>query len=182
MKNLKSILKKTGRVSMLESIIFAILGIILICRPEGTLKFITYILGTIFIIIGVHKTVNYFTSKGKNDFFNYDLTYGLMAIVIGIITITYMNIIGSIFRIIIGIWILYTSLVRLNLALQIKKLGNTAWIYSLIIAIFIFICGLYTIINTGVIIVTIGIIMLIYAALDIIENVIFMKNVDRILK
>ena len=181
MEYMKMMLKKTGWVSILESIIFAILGIILVCRPEGTIKMITWILGTIFIVIGISKIITYFKSKGKNDFFNYDLVYGLMAIVIGIIAMVYMNIIGTIFRIIIGVWIIYTSFVRINSSIQIKRLGSKVWVYGLILAILMFICGLYVIVNSGAIVVTIGTIMIIYSVIDIIENIIFMKNIKEIL-
>ncbi len=181
MEYMKMMLKKTGWVSILESIIFAILGIILVCRPEGTVKMITWILGTIFIVIGLTKIIAYFNSKGKNDFFNYDLVYGLMAIVIGIIAMVYMNIIGTIFRIIIGVWIIYTSFVRINSAIQIKRLGSRVWMYGLILAIVMFLCGVYVIVNSGAIVVTIGTIMIIYSVIDIIENIIFMKNIKEIL-
>ena len=181
MEYLRKILKKTGWVSIVESMIFAILGIILVCKPEGTVKVITWILGTIFILIGIYKIINYFASKGENDFYNFDLIYGLTAIVIGIVTMAYMNIIGSVFRIIIGVWIIYTSFVRINTAIQIRKFGNAVWIWSLVLAIAMFMCGLYIVINPATIIITIGIIMIVYSVIDIIENVIFMKNVDRIL-
>lgn len=180
MEYLKKILKKTGWASIVESLIFAILGIILVCRPEGTLRVITYILGTVFIIVGIYKIINYFVTKGNNDFYNFNLIYGLTAIVIGIITMAYMDIIGSVFRIIIGVWIIYTSFVRISTAIQIKKIKSNIWIYSLILAIIMFACGLYIVINPGTIILTIGIIMIIYSVIDIIENIIFMKNVKEI--
>lgn len=181
MESLKIILKKNSWASILESLVFAILGIILVCRPEGTVKLITGVLGTIFIVIGILKIINYFSSKGVNDFFNYDLIYGLTSIVIGFIAMFYMNIIGSIFRITIGIWIIYTSFVRINASIQIKRVGSEVWIYSLILALIMFSCGLYVVINSNAIIVSIGIIMIVYAVIDIIENIIFMKNVDETL-
>lgn len=180
MEYLKKILKKTGWISILESLIFAILGIVLICKPTETMKAITWILGTIFIVIGVYKIINYFISKGSNDFYNFELIYGLTAIVIGIVTIAYMNIIGSVFKIIIGVWIIYTSFVRINTAIQIKKIGSNIWIWSLVLAIIMLICGLYIVINPEIIIVSIGTIMIIYSVIDIIENIIFMENVNEI--
>lgn len=181
MEYLRIALKKTAKSSIIESIIFAILGTILVCKPEGTLKAITWILGSIFIVIGIYKIINYFAKSGKNDFYNFELIYGLTSIVIGIITMAYMNIIGSVFRIIIGVWIIYTSFVRINTAFQIKRFGNRAWIFGLILAINMLMCGLYMVINTGTVIITIGIIMIIYSVIDIIENIIFIKNVKEIL-
>lgn len=180
MKYIEKIFKKTGWISILESIIFAIIGIILIYNPEGTIKLISYTLGTIFIIIGIFKIINYLSAKGKYSFYNYDIIYGLMAIIIGIITMIYSNTIGSIFRIIIGIWIIYSALIRITLAIKLKRIKVEVWKYTLGIAIIMLICGLYITINSGTIIVTIGIIIVIYSVLDIIEDIIFMKNVKDI--
>lgn len=180
MEYVKKILRKTSWMSILESLLFAILGVILINKPEGTVKAISVILGTFFAFVGFYKVIYYFMIKEKNDLYNYDLVYGFMAIVIGIVSVAYIDIIGSVFRLIIGIWIIYTSFVRINFAFQIKKVDNKAFIYGTILAIIMFGCGLYIIMNSEAIIVTIGIIMIIYAVIDIIENIIFMQNVNEI--
>lgn len=179
---MKEILKKTGLVSIIEALIFLILGIILVCKPDNIINFISIILGIIFIVAGLYKIINYFLAKGNSEFYNYDLVYGIMAIIIGIIVMVYINIIGSAFRMIIGIWIIYTSLVRFNSSIKIRSTDNKAWIYSLIIAILIFICGLYTIVNSGAVVVTIGTVMIIYAIMDIIEDIIIMTNIKKLEK
>lgn len=177
MKYMKNILKKTSWISILESIIFAILGLIIIFNPEGVLVTISCILGVIFILIGIGKIINYFLSKGKYDFYNYNLIYGLMACILGIITIIYGRTISSIFRIIIGIWIIYSSFIRMNLSIELKTLKLNIWIYSLILAVIMFICGLYITMNSGAVIVTIGIFMVVCSIIDIIEDIIFLKSV-----
>lgn len=177
---MEKFLKKSGWTSILSSIIFAILGIIVICHPETTLKVITGILGAMFIIIGIARIIAYFVAKGNYDFLNYDLIYGLIAIILGVITIGYSSAIETLFRIMIGAWIIYSSLMRLGLSIKLNKAKSKSWIYVMTIALLMLICGLYIIFNKGTIIVTIGIIMLIYAIMDIIEGFIFIKNVDEI--
>ena len=178
MEYMQKILKKSGTISIIESVIFAILGIILIAKPEQTVKVISYILGAGLIIIGAYKIFSYVKEKGKNDLFNYQLIYGVMAIVIGLIAIIYSSTIGTIFRIIIGMWIIYSAVVRASSAFKLKTVNSRIWIYTLIIAIAMFACGLYIVLNEGTIIVTIGVLMLIYALMDIVENAIFIKYVD----
>ncbi len=180
MEYIEKIFKKTGWISILESIIFAILGIIVIWKPEGTVKAISYILGVIFVVVGIGKIINYFSSKGKYDFYNYNLIYGLMACILGIVTIVYSNTIGSIFRIIVGVWIIYSSFMRMSLSVKLKTLKLNIWVHSLILSIIMFICGLYITMNSGAVIVTIGIMMIVYSIIDIIEDVIFMKNVKEV--
>ena len=135
MEYLEKVLKKTGVTSLVTSIIFAILGIILIANPEGTIKFIAIILGVIFGLVGLYKIVNYIENKGKYDFYNNDIAYGVIAIVLGIVTICYSTQIGAIFRIIIGLWIVYSAILRINLSIKLKTIDSNVWIYSLIIAL-----------------------------------------------
>ncbi|MCI9063715.1 MAG: hypothetical protein HFJ17_03840 [Clostridia bacterium] len=180
MEYIKKLFKKSGWISIIESVVFAILGLILIYEPDGTLNWISNILGAIFIIVGIYKIINYFLSKGENEIYNHEMIYGLMAVIIGIITIKYSTTIASIFRIIIGVWIIYSSLIRINLSLKLKGMDINVWLYSLILAIIMFICGLYIIMNAGTIIMTIGMVMVISSIIDIIEDVIFMKNVKDI--
>ena len=172
----QKILKKSGWISILESIIFIILGVILVFNPEGIIRFISYVLGAIFIIIGLFKIISYFSAKGENDFYNYDIIYGILAIVIAIITMVYSPTIASLLRIIIGVWIIYTSLVRFSYALRLRQLSNKIWVYSLILAVVMFVCGLLIALNPGVITTTIGIIMIVYSIIDIAETIILMKN------
>lgn len=180
MEYFKNLLKKSGWMSIVESLIFAVLGIILVWRPNEIMSMIAYIIGAIFIVVGIIKIVNYVQAKGKNDLFNYELIYGIMAVVIGLVVIVYRNTISTIFGIIIGIWIIYSSVVRASSALKLRALKNNIWLYSLVLAIIMFICGLYIILDSGVIVTTVGVIMIIYSVLDIIENIIFINNVKKI--
>ena len=160
--------------------IIAILGIILITNPEGTVKFVSAILGIMFILAGAYKIISYYQNKGKYDIMNYDIAYGIIAIILGIATIAYSEQISSIFRIFIGIWIVYSSIMRFSLALKLKTISSNIWIYSIILAICMFICGLYTIFVSNLVVVSIGISILIYAIIDAIEDIIFLVNVSKL--
>ena len=180
MEYIKKIFKKSGWISILESVIFLILGFILICFPEGSVNFITTVLAIIFIIIGIFKVINYIASKGNSDFYNFDLIYGIIAIVIGIIVIIFRSTLISVLRIVIGIWIMYSALIILNSSLKLKQIAHDVWVPSLILAIIMFICGLFIALNSGTVVITIGIIIVVYSIIDIIESIIFMKNVKDI--
>ena len=180
MEYLEKVLKKTGVTSLVTSIIFAILGIILIANPEGTIKFIAIILGVLFGLVGLYKIVNYIENKGKYDFYNNDIAYGVIAIVLGIVTICYSTQIGAIFRIIIGLWIVYSAILHINLSIKLKTIASNVWIYSLIIALIMAFCGIFIIYNSGAVIVTLGIVVVIYSVLDAIESIMFLNNVSKL--
>ena len=169
---IEKIFKKSGWISILESVIFVILGIILIANPEGTVTFVSWILGLIFICTGIYKTINYLSAK--------DLVYGILAVIIGIVTIAHSGTIGSVFRVIIGIWIIYSSIIRASLSIKLKNLSLNIWKFSLILSVIMFILGMYVTMNSGAVVVTIGVMMIVSSILDIIEDIIFIKNVKEI--
>ena len=177
---MEDFLKKTGWTSIITSVVTAIIGIIIIGNPMVTMKIVAYVLGSLFIAFGVIKLINYFVAKGAYDFYNYEMIYGILAIIIGIVTIAYSNTIATIFRIIIGVWILYSGIMRFGLVLKLKTLEIKEWKYALMIAILILICGVYVLVKAETIGIAIGIAVLVYSIMDIIEGVIFLRNVDSI--
>lgn len=180
MEYLGKILKKTGWSSIITSTIFAIVGIVLIASPEATITIISTILGLTLIAFGGYKVIEYLRNKGKYDSYTYDLAYGIIAIILGIVAMVYHQEIGTIFRILIGLWIIYSSVIRATLSLQLKSTKSKVWIYSLVIALVMLACGIYTISNAGTIVVAVGIVVLIYSILDIIEGIIFLNNLKKI--
>lgn len=173
---MEKFLKKAGWTSVLTSIIFAIIGLIMIFFPDTTMKFISTILGAFFIIIGILTVISYFASKGNSTFFSNDIAWGLIAIVIGLVTIVYSNTIESIFRIMIGIWIIYSGFTRFTLSFRLKDVNTKLWAVVLTLAVLMVIGGLYVTFYPGALILTLGVIVLIYAIMDLIESFIFMKN------
>lgn len=177
---MENFLKKAGWTSVITSIIFAIIGLIMIFYPDTTMRFISTILGIFFIIVGIIKVISYFASKGNTTFFTNDIAWGLIAIIIGLVTMVYSNTIESLFRIVIGIWIIYSGFSRLMLSFSLKNVNQKLWIVVLTLAVLMIIGGLYVTFYPGALIVTLGVIVLIYAVMDLVESFIFMKNMKDI--
>ena len=102
----KNFLKRSGWTDIVISLIFILFGAMLIARPESIMSIVAILLGVIFIVIGVLRTVDYFASN-KED--NYLIAMALASIVIGIVIMFCSDIILSAFRILIAIWIIYAN-------------------------------------------------------------------------
>ncbi len=179
---MKDFLKKNGWTNILLAVVFAIIGIFMIMNPDSANRVISYILGGCLIAIGAIKIINYFVVKGNTDFYNNDLLYGIIAIIVGLITIFYSSLIESVFRIVIGIWIIYSGLLRLSLSLKLHSAKINIWSTSLVLSVMMIIGGIYMICSNGALISIIGIIMLMYSIIDLIESIIFVKYVDKVLQ
>lgn len=71
---------------------------------------------------------------------------------------------------------------KIKSIIKLKLVQSPVWIYSLLISIIMIICGTYTIFVSNVIVVTIGIVILIYSVLDVIEDIIFLANIKKLEK
>lgn len=177
---MEKFLKKAGWTSVVTSLIFGIIGLVMIYNPETTMKFISTILGVFFILVGIIKVINYIISKGNSTLFTNDIAWGLIAIVIGLVTMVYSSTIESIFRIMIGVWIIYSGFTRFGLSFRLKNVNDRLWALVLTLAVLMIVGGFYVTFYPGALIVTLGVIILIYAIMDLIESFIFMKNMEDI--
>lgn len=166
---------KKDKSSIFASIAFLILGILLFINPGEMIKFITYIIGIIFVVFGSIKLYNYY--KSKDSISNIQLTLGITAIIVGIIIMFCNSVIEFIIRLVMGGFILANGLNKLIVALNTKNYNNK-WIGLLTVAIILIICGLYIILKSNIILSTIGLILIIYSTVDIISYLMYPKNKD----
>lgn len=164
---------RKDKSSILTSILFLVLGILLAINPGGIIKFLTYIIGLIFCIFGSIKLFSYY--KFKNEVSNIELTLGITAIIIGIIIMFCNSVIEFVIRLIMGGYILASGINKLIIAFNTKNY-NDKWIGLLIVAGLLIICGLYIILKSNIILSSIGIVLIIYSSIDIISYLMYPKN------
>lgn len=172
-------LKKYLNFSLLVSSILMILGIIIFIYPEMTLKLLSYIVSTILIIFGISLIIE--DLKYKNIYLLFDFTQlGIINLLLGIILLMYPNLLTTLIPIFLGIWFITAGIMKIKITTLLKQ-KNTIFITSLIMSILSIICGTIFIISplssANAIISSFGILLFIYSLSDIIDMIIFRKNI-----
>ena len=168
-------LKRTNWTDILTSMLFLILGILLILKPSETISVISILLGMVLFIMGFLKLVDYFTSKDKED---YLLIFALIATVLGVIVLCSSDVITGIFRVVLGIWIIASGIRNFQTSLVWKEVKSGLWTVTVLCALLMIIAGIVILISTTLAIRIVGIAIAIYAVLDIIARSIFLKKVQ----
>ena len=91
-----------------------------------------------------------------------------MSVVFGVLIILLSNILTSTIQIITGIWLLFVGISRLG-ETDLTNLKERNNLILMIGSIIIILLGLYTIFSENVVFVVLGIILIIYSVLDIIN-------------
>ena len=172
--------KKAAWSATLESLAILILGILFIAWPDVMVKVVAYVVGAIFIIKGAMQIITYFMEKGQNDFFNNGLLSGVVSILIGITALVLGQDIANIFRVIVGIFLIYEALVRINTATKLSTAGVPIWRYVLILALIILVLGIFVTFND--IATIIGWMMVIAGIVGIVSDVMFVQHVNTVVE
>lgn len=167
--------KKGKKRSLIYSIILLILGIFLTFNSGGVLNTIFNILGILVVLFGIYRFVTYYRLKSQLKIDDSSiLMSAVMSILFGVLIILLSNILTNTIQIITGIWLLFIGISRLS-ETDLSNLKNKNNLVSVIGATLIILLGLYTIFSENVVFVILGIILIIYSVLDIINYIRFAK-------
>lgn len=184
-------LKKVFNISMISSVLLFLFGLILAVNAVGFIKSITVAIGVILLLIGVFPVIDYFRYRKDGLGASVGLISGIFSIVCGLMLLINEDLLMILIPVFIGVWMIINGINKIQVSFEIKDLGEKSWVITFIYSILIMVLGGYFIVNpiSGATTVTsfIGIILCIYAVLDIIDCVIikvkvksFKKELDKI--
>lgn len=184
-------LKKVFNISMISSVLLFLFGLILAVNAEGFIKSITVAIGVVLLLIGVFPVIDYFRYRKDGLGASIGLISGIFSIVCGLMLLINEDLLMILIPVFIGVWMIINGINKIQVSFEIKDLGEKSWVITFIYSILIMVLGGYFIVNpiSGATTVTsfIGIILCIYAVLDIIDCVIikvkvksFKKELDKI--
>ncbi len=175
----EKIFKRSSWTDIVISLVFILLGVLLVAKPTQTVGAISIILGVLFIAMGALKLIEYYISKTKEDWL---LTVALVSVIFGIIVLFASDSILAFFRVILGIWIIVTGIIDLQTVLVWKQVKSPYWTVSLLLTILMIFAGIVILINQQIVLTAVGVIIIIYGIFDIIDRIIFMKKIDDYMK
>lgn len=168
--------KYSNLFGLLSSILFLILGAVMYTNPKEVVIVTTYVFGGLLAIVGVFKCIkNYLDVKKDNYTSSTEMVVGLVLVILGIICIFLAGVVEAFIRLIIGGWIIYSGIIRLINTFNLDRRYSKFWV-SLIVALLLIASGLYTILKSNLAFQAIGIVLMVYAVLEIIGYIFGRKD------
>lgn len=179
-------LKKVFNISIISSLLLFLFGLVLAVNAEGFIKSITVAIGVVLLLIGVFPVIDYFRYRKEGLGASVGLISGIFSIVCGLMLLINEDLLMILIPVFIGVWMIINGINKIQVSFEIKDLGEKSWIITFIYSILIIVLGGYFIVNpiSGATTVTsfIGIILCIYAVLDIIDCIIIKVKVKNLKK
>lgn len=174
-------LNKYLNSGIILTIVFLLVGGILIVKPDISFNIISYLIGASLIVSGIYLFI--IDSKTKNIFINVFL-YAILLTLIGILIILNPITLKVILPIFLGLWFLISGIFKIRLDIYMKD--EPYFILSLITNIITVICGVILLINpvesVSAITISLGIIIVVSSISSLIDIIIFKKNINNVVK
>lgn len=177
-------LKQFINYSIISSVLFAILGILITIFPKTSISLFSYFIASTGIILGIYLIILDIISKDKIISIC-TATEGILLFIFGLILIIYPNTLSIFIPLILGIWFIISGVNKMKISLFIKEVDNRSFIITLIAAILSIICGFIFIFNplvsTSVITTISGITIFLFALSNMIDVIIFKRNIKKVI-
>lgn len=123
------------------SVLLCVMGIALIAVPDFSVALLCRIGGGIMILFGMVKIIGYCSKDLYRLAFQFDLAFGILLMVLGVILITQTNTMIHMICIMLGVWVLADALLKIQIAIDSKAFGIRRWWLILAVAIMTGVAG-----------------------------------------
>lgn len=183
---MKDLLKKVFLMSLVSSILFFVFGLLLFLQTDAVIKTVSVMIGIILVGLGVVPIVNYFKTRNAGFFSSTGFLYGIFSVVAGFIILFNSDILATIIPILSGVWVIVNSVNKIQISMELRDEKVDFWIVSFIFSLLMLVVGAFLIINplksSLYVTQTIGIVIMVYAALDIIDTIVIKVKAKKVAK
>jgi uncharacterized membrane protein HdeD (DUF308 family) len=143
MKNLSLSKKNT----LINGVIFILLGLLFVAFPEGTLQGISLYVGLVILIPGIIMLVAGFMDKSGSGNKNVLIGEGVLTILFGLLFILKPGLVGILISVFIALWVILNGIFKLTASFTLKDLGISNWWVGLLIGLLLLVFGIYMLVN-----------------------------------
>lgn len=137
---------KIGYIVM--SVLFCAAGILFIAAPELSVSIIGVCIGVAMILFGIVKLIGYFSKDLFRLAFQFDLEFGILMIILGVIVLFNPKNLMAFICVALGISILLDGLFKIRIAMDSKQFGIKSWWLILALAIITGVIGVFLIFDS----------------------------------
>lgn len=135
--------KEIKKYSIITIIVTAVLGVLLVAKPDEMIAYTSLIIGSGIMISGAASIINYLVKKNSK----LPLIMGIIAVISGIIICCAYRQIVSVMIFFMGIILLVGGILDLVNSIDVAKRHYHSWLFTVILSIASIVLGILSIVN-----------------------------------
>lgn len=166
-----SFMKTVQSNSIVQAILFIILGLVLLIIPDITLVTIVYCVGAVFAVSGIVSLVAYFRKNSPSYQMQGALTTAIFCIIIALVMFIFPAAVAGFFSILLGAVLILVGIANTIRAIGMRDLGGSMWAMGLVVSLIVAIGGVVIIWNpfetTVIFVMVLGLLLLVTGISDL---------------
>ena len=141
-------LKKFKSSNYAVTIVYLIIGLIMLLNPSFIADAVNYVVGILIILYGLIYSISLYQKWDSEIYGKFDLLGGVLCISFGIFLLVNSNVLISIIPFCTGVIIFMDAIMQLYKSISLKKLDFNRWWISLIVSFILGSFAIYIIVNS----------------------------------
>lgn len=159
-------------IDMSIALLYLILGILFFVNPTMSNMLVSLLTGLVLICNGVSSIFSYI-KRESIELFNFNLVFGIVLIIVGILAIIFNNVLS----IMLGIYIIIGGIQKVNYGIVLKKFNESSWLITLVTGIlYVIIAILAFFTNKNTIVEVTGICLLAFGLINLINTLLLRRR------
>lgn len=165
---------------ILTALAFILIGILFLADPDTSGKIVCYIFGGILCAIGVVHMIFYFATPVQMPEYSLNLVRAIIFIGLGAFVFAKPDKVMAVLPIVMGISVLIDSIVKLQNAIDMLRIHQKSWLYTLIAAVVLGVLGGVMVAKPSVGYQFIGIVFILNGIIDIVALLLLRKRLNSV--
>lgn len=128
--------KPFQKAMLISSVVYLVIGLILIIWPDAARQIIIYAIGAAALLYGGFRIVDFFVRKEHlSGTVQIGVALGIACLLLGLFLIFKVNLVVTLLAAIIGVAVIVDSVLRLQIALNLRHIGAQYWVILLVTAL-----------------------------------------------
>lgn len=139
--------KPVQKALIVSAIVYIVLGLLLVLWPDQARQIIIYAIGAAALLYGGYRIVDYFARKEHFGTVQIGVALGLACILLGLFLLFQANAVVALLAAVIGVAVIVDSVLRLQIALNLRLGGGKSWIALVVTALVTLVFGILLLFN-----------------------------------
>ena len=139
--------KPIQKALLITAIIYIVVGLLLIIWPDQARQIVIYAIGAAALLYGGYRIIDYFAKKDQFGSVQLGVALGIACIVLGLFLLFQANVVVALLAAVIGVAIIVDSVLRLQIALNLRLAGGRSWIVLIVTALVMLVFGILLLFN-----------------------------------
>lgn len=125
--------KTFQKAMLITSIVYIVIGLILVIWPDAARQIIIYAIGAAALLYGGFRIVDFFVRKEHlSGTIQLGVALGIACMLLGLFLIFKVDLVVSLLAAVIGVAVIVDSVLRLQIALNLRHIGGRYWAVLLV--------------------------------------------------